>query len=352
MAEDFTKRVMNIIEKEFGEKIVISSTDFLSKRLRTISVSPALDIALGGGIPEGSWVIFAGKPKCGKTTTALHFAAKCQQSKYGSKHIYYLNIEGRLKKMNLNGITGLNQDEFTIIESTEERILSAQDYLNIGEKIILTHPECVLIIDSYSALCHEKEITEGVGTSTRGGGPALLAQFCRQMANVVPIKRSIVIGITHLMANTSGYGAAIMEKGGNAIAYQVDVKLRCKSNEPWEHNGKRVGQKVTWLTECTALGMPPGQEVESHLRYAHGIDEVKEIIVLGKDMGLIVLKGSWYTCEFMKNNLPTLGVTEWDDATIKKCKAQGEDNLYDLLSANPEWFSILEKEVKTMMGIK
>ncbi len=200
-------------------------------------------------------------------------------------------------------------------------------------------------------LCHEKEITDGVGTSTRGGGAALLAQFCRQMANVVPVKRSIVVGIAQLMANTSGYGAAIQEKGGNGIQYQVDVKLRCKSTEPWEHGGKRVGQKLTWAVECSALGAPPGGEFESCIRYNHGIDEVKEVIVLGTDLGIIDKGGAYYYCDFMQSRLAALGATEWTDEVRKtKCRGHGEDGLYELIKSNPDWIQYLEKDIKTMLG--
>jgi recombination protein RecA len=351
----FTKQVLNLVKKDWGEGIAVSGAEFLSKPPRIIPFSPAANLALNGGIPEGSWVTLYGKEKLGKTTSALHFAAKCQKPKHGSKHIYYLNVEGRIKEMNLRGIDGLktDADNFTLISSTEDHILSAQDFLNIGEKILLNHKECVLIIDSYSMLCHEKEITDGVGTSTRGGGAALLAQFCRQMAGVVPVKRSIVIGISQIMANTSGYGAAIQEKGGNAIRYQVDVKMRCKSAEEWEERGKRVGQKVTWVTECSALGASPGQEFVSCLRYGHGLDEVAEIIMLGTDLGLISKGGAYYYCDFMQTRLPSLGETEWTEEVRKgKCRGHGEAGLYELIKSNPEWIEFLEKDIATMLGVK
>lgn len=351
----FTDQVLKLVKKQFGEGIAVSGSEFLSKPPRVIPFSPAANIALGGGIPEGSWVTLYGREKLGKTTSALHFAAKCQQEKNGGKHIYYLNVEGRIKEMNLRGITGLKTtpDHFTMISSTEDKILSAQDYLNIGEKILLTHKECVVIIDSYSMLCHEKEITDGVGTYTRGGGALLLAQFCRQMAGVVPVKRSIVVGISQIMANTSGYGAALQEKGGNAIRYQVDVKMRCKSAEEWEERGKRIGQKVSWVTECTATGAPPGQEFVSCLRYGHGLDEVAEIIQLGTDLGMISQSGAYYYCDFMQTRLPALGATEWNEEVRKtKCRGHGEAGIYELIKGNPDWIGYLEKDIGTMLGVK
>jgi len=347
---EFTDNVLKLIKKDFGDKLATSGVDFLKKKKRIIPIGPSLNLVTGG-IPEGSWVNFVGKEKCGKTTTALHFAAKCQQEKYGNKHIYYLDIEGRLKEMNISG-AGIDKEKFTVIGSDEDKILSAQDYLNIAERILMNHKECVVIFDSYSMLCHEKEIQEGVGTSTRGGGALLLSQFCRQMAAVVPVKRNIVIGIVQLMANTSGYGAAVQEKGGNSIKYQVDVKLRCRKEEAWEEEGKRVGNMLTWEVECSALGIPPHQECISYIRYGKGIDEVKESIVLGTDLGLIEKAGSWFTCSFLQNHLTTLGIEEWNEENKKRYKAQGEEKLYQLLKANPGWLEILEKDVNTMLGVK
>jgi recombination protein RecA len=287
----------------------------------------------------------------GKSSLALHFAAKCQRQENGNKHIYFLNVEGRLKKMNLNGIKGLDQKKFTIIESTQEKILTGQDFLTIGEKIIQNHPECVLIIDSYSSLCPEKEITEGIGVETRGGNAKLLAQFTRQMATVVPVQKTIVIGMTHVMANTSGYGAALMEKGGNAIIYQMDVKLKVTKFEKWEEESKLVGQKVTWLCECTATGMPPGLECESYLRYGEGYDETKELIQFGCDLGLIDKTGSFYVCEYMKSHLHLLGSIIWNDEVKKKCRVQGNEALYKLMKERPAWMDALSQEIKAMTGV-
>ena len=67
------------------------------KNYKTISISPAIDIALGGGIKEGSWLTLTGDPKSGKTTTAMQIAANCQKE---GRPIIYLDVEGRLKDMN------------------------------------------------------------------------------------------------------------------------------------------------------------------------------------------------------------------------------------------------------------
>lgn len=338
-----SEKIMEMVKKDYGENILISARDILDREQIIIPVSPASNVGLNGGIPGGSWVTLAGKPKCGKTTKALHIAKKAQDKGYT---VVILNVESRIKKMNLESVQGLDIDKVHIVESTKEKVLSAQDFLSIGEKFLLGLEKCCLVIDSYSSLCHEKELTDGIGTSTRGGQASLLAQFTRQMASPVTIRQHIVIGITHLMANTSGYGAATMEKGGNAIAYQVDVKLRCTEVKPWPPEGKRIGQTVLWKVECTALGAPPGYEILNYIRYGQGIDEIVEGIELGAQLGLITKAGAWLTCEFMKPHLNLLGVNEWNDETKKLVKTQGQEKMYQLLKENPKWLEILDAEIQ------
>ena len=213
------------VKKNFGTDIMRSATALVDRESVTIPLSPSLDIILGGGVPEGSFVVLTGQPKCGKTTTSLDLAATAQKAEYQGdlkkpRHVYYLNIEGRLKKRDLEGIKDLDLDRFDIIGSQEGKILSGEEYLSIGERIINEEPGSIVIIDSYSALCTEAEITSEMAKMQRADGAKLLAKFCRKVANVIPVNRNIVIGITHLMGNPTGYGAEFKEKSGQAIAYQ------------------------------------------------------------------------------------------------------------------------------------
>ena len=344
---DIRERIQKEIEKDLGKGVFVTGNDIVRKPRTVISFSPAIDPILGGGIPEGSWVVLTGKPKCGKSVGALSFARNCQKSQYGARNVYYLNVEGRIKKRDLEGIKGLNVDQIRVIESTEDKILTSQDYLTIAEKILMTDKKCLLIIDSISALCDEREMSGGIGTQTRGGGARLVAQFTSQMGNVVPVKGSIVICILHLMANTSGYGSPVAEKGGNAIQYQVDVKLRAEEVKPWPKEGSPVGQIVTWKAYCTAIG-PPGRSCESYLRYGEGIDELMEMITAGKDVGLIGGSAQWPTLDYLKNHLDVIGVSEWNDDVIAEigAKANGQDKLRKLLESKPEWADILVEELK------
>jgi recombination protein RecA len=330
------------VKKNFGSDIIQSATALMDRESVVIPLSPSLDMILSGGVPEGSFVVLTGQPKCGKTTTSLDFAATAQKEMYQGnlkkpRHVYYLNIEGRLKKRDLEGINGLDLDRFDIIGSQEGKILNAEEYLQIGERIINEEPGCVLIIDSYSALCTEAEITSDMNKMQRADGAKLLAKFCRKVANVIPVNRNIVIGITHLMGNPTGYGAEFKEKSGQAIAYQTDIKLRAKSFKPWTlgADNTQIGQEVEWQVVCSALG-PPGGVATSYIRYGFGIDKVTEIMMLAIDIGIINKGGAWYSLEID-------GETQ---------KFQGTEKLRQFLVDNPAVYDKILEQTRTAMGIK
>ena len=102
------------ITKEYGD-VIHDPSSIIDQKLKIISVSPKIDIALGGGVPEGSLFIMTGPEKVGKTVTALTFCANAQKL---NRTTYYGNIEGRLRKRDIEGIKELKADPklFKIIE--------------------------------------------------------------------------------------------------------------------------------------------------------------------------------------------------------------------------------------------
>lgn len=326
--EEFTKT----LEKRFGKGIMCTGADILEKPKKVISICPSLDIGLSGGIPEGSWVLCSGKPKCGKSTTSLHFAKKCIDA---GKPVFYLDVEGRIKDMILRGIPGLDPKKVNVIHSEAGNIIDAEKYLSMGEDIIKNVPGCLLIVDSASALCAGSEQIADITGQTRNQGPKLLASFCRKLGNIVPVNNSIVWMIQHLIANTSGYGSPFMEDGGNKIVYQGDVKIRSKGFSDWKNGEQIIGQMVKWDVEFSALGAP-GAKVESYIRYGKGIDETWEWAQMGIELGLIEKAGAWY-------NFTPIG---------SDLKSQGQEKICNLLNDDKKLLDSLKAKIKEMLCIK
>jgi len=328
--------------KEFGELSFIDGSE-LKTTEDIVSVSPRLDIVLGGGIPGGSFVNIAGDPKCGKTITSLCILRNAQRS---GRPCFYFNIEGRLKTRDINGIRGLDTSKVKIIRSYRDdkkgvtRIHTAEEYLQIAEYIVNTVPHAVLVLDSVSQLASEKEKDGDIGTQFRAPGAVLMSQFCRKVSNVVPVNDTIIVSILHLISNTSGFGASKVPSGGRKIAYACDIGLLAKTFKLKKAGGKddddgtqpAIGQEVLWQTTSTGI-CAPGQQITSYIRYGVGIDETLEIIKLAIDAGFITKAGAWYTVEHNEESH----------------KIQGEEKLCVFLEDNPEIFDSINKQVRDML---
>ncbi len=335
MSSSYLDKLEAQFDKLYGKGLLTSGQDLVDKPKVIIPVSPMLNLHLAGGIPEGSMVIFSGPPKGGKTVTALAVARNAQCPEYGSRPVFYLDAEHRLKKMNLEGTAGLLLDKplFNHIHSTSDKILTAEDWLTLAENIIKTVPRCIVILDSTSSLCSDKELTGDITATARNDAPKLFASFCRKNSAAISVNNVIVIGIQHLIANT-GFGSQFNpfhEDGGNKLKHAQDIKMRIKFFKDWKVGEKIVGQEICWDIMNSALGALPSL-VTSYLRYGIGIDNLKEWIELGLSFGIIDKgeKSSWYT----------FGDT----------KVQGEDKMYQFLASDIEACKELIKRVKEVSG--
>ena len=281
------------IIKQFGD-VMSDGHSIVDRDKYIIPISPKLDLALGGGIQEGTLFTLTGLPKCGKTVTALTFAASAQQKEHGSREIFYGNVEGRIKKRDLEGIRGLDLNKLHIYGSTQDNILTASKYLEITERLIHEHPNSVIIVDSFSALVTEAEYTSGMDDMQRADAAKLISKFVRKITNVLPVNNVILVAITHLMANVTGYGKKYTEKSGNALAYQADTKLWANSfKRITDKNGMPIMQEVEWTVEFAANGCP-GQKVQSVITFGIGIDKTLELVRLATDLNVIEKVGKWF----------------------------------------------------------
>ena len=71
------------ILKEFGD-VLLEASYIVDNPPPIISVTPKIDIALGGGVPEGCLFIMTGPEKVGKTVHALEFCKNAQKVKLES----------------------------------------------------------------------------------------------------------------------------------------------------------------------------------------------------------------------------------------------------------------------------
>ena len=327
------------IQKAFG-KVISKGSELLSAKadLKPISVSPAIDLALNGGILEGSWTIISGDPKTGKSTTCLQI---CKNAQDEGRPVIYIDGESRLKAYNLVGTQGLDLDKIQIIHSPEDgESLSAEDFLDIAENL-MKRPEnngAVCVIDSCSSLVPRSELEESASASLRASLPKLLSHWIKKVSQTVVKNKIIVLIITHYITNTSGYGKIKIPDCGVMVQYQADTRLDIAKIEPWEENNKKVGQLVHWKISCSSMGAS-GSECISYIKFNKGIDKEKEIIELAESFGIVEKAGAWYSIPFLE------GTEDFAEAP----KFQGQAKIYDFLVDRKDIFKLIQTKVEGML---
>jgi len=326
---------------------------------KVIPVSPSLDIALGGGLKEGTVVVMTGDPKTGKTVTALSFAAQAQ--KHG-KEIFYFDVEGRITDYNLTQIKGLDHKAVKRIGPTEEMpVMSAEKYLNILEALIKQRGDIVVIVDSLSNMLPQDELDGEIRTGIRNALPRLSAQFFKRVSGDIPRMGAICIFITHNIANTGGsrFSPSKMSDGGNMLQYQAGTNMVITHRGKWESSsGKDVGQVAHWKIKTSAAGGTPNSLADSWIKYGVGIDHVQEIAQIASELSLIKKAGAWYTITaginnadnpIIKNILNKNDVKDDTESIEKFFKFQGMQNLTEFLENNQEVCDIIYDDIKELM---
>lgn len=323
---DYTEVFMKTVKKTWGNVIGVGRSISEEKR-NILSISPAVDLN-GGAFMEGTCVSLVGPEKVGKTTMALVGAVEAQRQ---GMTVFIDDIEERLKSLNVNGIPGLDLDKIQYIRSSEDCILSGTDHLKLVEVLLETIPHVYVIMDGMSAL-QDNTVADVINKEDRGAYNKPISRFLNKIPPVLRVKKSILVGITHQIANTSGYGYAKVEKASNRWKYQTDTKLVCKNWKYIEEDGKKIGKEVTWECVQSATGSP-GSEFTSYLRFGQGIDKLREIVEIAAQVGIIEKpeKGAWFT--------------------YKEQKFQGVANMCNYLAENKEEYDSVYGQLKELIGI-
>lgn len=336
------------IISNFGE-VFMDAGDLDIYKPKVIPTTPQMDFILSGGIPEGSFTIITGPPKLGKSSMALQIASNAQKVPWelkdrsgkiianGDRKLYYFDIEGRIKRRDLfsNNNLDLDPNRCQLIKSSVGKIISGEEFLDIGEQLIESCPGAIFIFDSFSALCSSEKKQNEMGKRFRDNTPALLSLFVGKINQIVPVNKAIVIGITHRIANTGMGPAQYSEASGNKIQYQADVKLKGVQTIKWKVQDEVVGQDVKWECATSALG-PPNRDGLCKLRYNYGYDAEAELVDMASTLLIIKKKGTWIT------------YTTDDEEEIK---SQGAESLIRRLREDPKLVNEISTKVRESLGL-
>lgn len=320
------------ITKEFGSGIMIPASMLIDKKREIIPTALSLDIALNGGIPEGTVCLISGKPKAGKTSLCLLILSNAQKM---DRSTFYFDVERRCKPSLLKTVPSLDASKLTIIQSTKDCILGAEKWLAILERTIKDNPKSVIVVDSIAALSTELELAEAVGKANEMGGVSkLLASFFRKAVQIADANDVTLIFISQVMTNRDNKGKKYIEKGGMAVQYAVSVWINADWFKLWEidpNTNSALGQDVFFQIRSSALGRPY-LPCSVPLKFGSGFDVARDVVTQCENFGIVVKEGSWYTIPMFDN-----------------MKLQGIRQVTEYLNNNPDKLTALEHEIRRIL---
>ena len=311
------------IEKQYGEGAVMKMDDQANKHIvRFPSGSLSLDLALGGGIPEGRIIEIFGPESSGKTTLSLHAVAEVQKA---GGRAAFIDAEHALDVQYAKKI-GVNIDALLVSQPD-----NGEQALEIAETLVRSGGIDLIVIDSVAALTPQAEIDGMMGDSHMGLQARLMSQALRKLTAIVAKTNCSVVFINQIRMKIGVmFGNPETTAGGQALKFysslRLDVRRIDKILEKTSDDQEIVGNRTRVKVVKNKVA-PPFRQAEFDILYAQGISKEGDLLDLGVKYGMLEKSGAYF---------------RYGEDTI----GQGREQARTFLKENPKIAAKIEKEIR------
>lgn len=264
--------------------------------------SPRLNYMTFGGIPIGKVTEFYGEEHGGKTTTALDIVANFQQLDFDDvpKGVLYVDIENRLDPVWATKLgVDLNSEDFYIInpdsqgaETVFEQVLSVIETGEIG----------LVIVDSLGAMQSNQAFEKSVEDKTYGGIAMALTNFAKKAEMFCHKYNCTLVGINQLRADMNSPYGGMKTTGGEFWRFICSVRMEFRMGKYIDENGNELtrqaenpaGNYVLVTMKKNSTCAPTRRTGYYTLRYAIGIDYLKDLVEVAIKYDIIQKSGAWF----------------------------------------------------------
>ena len=317
--------VQQDINKAYGEGSIMRLGGTATLDVEAISTGClSLDMALGvGGVPKGRIVEVFGPESSGKTTLALHIIAECQKNGGSAA---FIDVENALDPIYAENL-GCKPDDLLVSQPD-----TAEQALDILQKLLETGALDVIVIDSVAALVPRKELEGQIGDLTVGLQARLMSQALRKLSGPINKSRTCVVFINQIREKIGVmFGSPETTPGGRALKFYASVRLDIRRiaaiKEGTDMTGNRTRVKVVKNKVA-----PPFKMTEFDIMYGKGISYEGDLLDLALQGGIVDKMGSWFSYKGTKI-------------------AQGREKVKILLQSDDKLLKSVLSDVKNYLGL-
>jgi recombination protein RecA len=275
------------IEKQFGAGSIMKLGEAHKIDVATISTgSLSLDLALGGGLPQGRVIEIYGPESSGKTTLALHAVAEVQKNGgvaafVDAEHALDPEYAGRI---------GVDLDTLLISQPD-----TGEQALEITETLVRSSAVDIIVVDSVAALVPRAEIEGEMGDAHVGLQARLMSQALRKLTGVIAKSNTTVVFLNQLRLKIGVmFGNPETTAGGQALKYYASVRLDIRGTEQIKDGDVSIGKHVKVKVVKNKVAAP-FKVAEFDIMFNEGISVAGDLIDLAVKHGLVAKAGAWYS---------------------------------------------------------
>jgi recombination protein RecA len=274
------------IEKQFGAGSIMKLGEAHKIDVATIPTgSLSLDLALGGGLPQGRIIEIYGPESSGKTTLALHAVAEVQKS---GGVAAYIDAEHALDPEYAARI-GINLDTLLISQPD-----TGEQALEIVETLVRSSAVDIVVVDSVAALVPRAEIEGDMGDAHVGLQARLMSQALRKLTGVISKSKTTVLFINQLRIKIGVmFGNPETTAGGQALKYYASVRMDIRGSEQIKDGDLSIGKHVKVKVVKNKVAAP-FKVAEFDIMFNEGISTAGDLIDLAVKYELVQKSGAWY----------------------------------------------------------
>ncbi|GAC1370660.1 MAG: recombinase RecA [Candidatus Saccharimonadales bacterium] len=275
------------IEKQFGAGSIMKLGEAHKIDVATIPTgSLSLDLALGGGLPQGRIVEIYGPESSGKTTLALHAVAEVQKS---GGTAAFIDAEHALDPDYAARI-GINLDTLLISQPD-----TGEQALEIVETLVRSSAVDIIVVDSVAALVPRAEIEGDMGDAHVGLQARLMSQALRKLTGVISKSKTTVVFINQLRLKIGVmFGTPEITAGGQALKYYASVRMDIRGSEQIKDGDVSIGKHVKVKIVKNKVAAP-FKVAEFDIMFNEGISTAGDLIDLAVKFDQVVKSGAWYS---------------------------------------------------------